>query len=424
MDTASHDTTDEEEDLTSSRVCVQAEGESDSRLPLGLSLPPLLDLIMHSGQPSRPLLCQPTSHENLRDTTSTAPPPVMNEDDAPPEGRSDDRPATPPKPSHNEAQKEFRITASYYGSSARLEVPHHVWVGATVLSLLNMFHSDLLRVFFEHFRALLEEANDEAYVCRLPDYVRWIRSMYMFVRVERPRGSKRFVLGYVKCDWAFSFALRFEQMRLRLNCIPPVVLTKVEVEENKALRLACVGETDYERALAKHSDTRDEFGTLLTPLNAAIYGKDEESAMVLLDGGDDPNEVDGEGRNALHIAAMKGCRPPLFQRVVARIHDVNTVHHGGWTALIWAAAYNQLDVVMSLMNHPRIDWNVQSRTNNSTALHCAVFNNHPAIVSQLLSDDKMDASLKDNSNNTALKLAIVREHAECVTILRQHGAPE
>ena len=222
----------------------------------------------------------------------------MNEDDAPPEGRSDDRPATPPKPSHNEAQKEFRITASYYGSSARLEVPHHVWVGATVLSLLNMFHSDFLRVFFEHFRALLEEANDEAYVCRLADYVRWIRSMYMFVRVERPRGSKRFVLGYVKCDWAFSFALRFEQMRLRLNCIPPVVLTKVEVEENKALRLACVGETDYERALARHSDENG-----MPPLVAALRAKDEESAMVLLDGGDDPNEVDGDGRNALHNAA-------------------------------------------------------------------------------------------------------------------------
>ena len=112
------------------------------------SLPPLLDLIMHDGQPSGPLLCQPTSHENLRDTTSTAPPPVMNEDDAPPEGRSDDRPATPPKPSHNEAQKKIRITASYYGSSARLEVPHRVWVGVTVLSLLNMFHSDFLLVFF------------------------------------------------------------------------------------------------------------------------------------------------------------------------------------------------------------------------------------------------------------------------------------
>ena len=388
-------------------VC-KRRGESDSRPPLGLSLPPLLDLIMHDGQPSRPLLCQPTSHENLRDTTSTAPPPVMNDDDAPPpEGRSDDRPATPPKPSHNEAQKEFRITASYYGSSARLEVPHHVWVGATVLSLLNMFHSDFLRVFFEHFRALLEEANDEAYVCRLPDYVRWIRSMYMFVRVERPRGSKRFVLGYVKCDWAFSFALRLEQMRLRLNCIPPVVLTKVEVEENKALRLACVGETDYERALAKHSDTRVD-GTLLTPLSAAIYGKDEESAMVLLDGGDDPNEVDGNGMNALHRAAVKGCRPPLFQRVVARIHDVNTVDNDGWTALMFAAWHNHLDVVISLMNHPRIDLNVQNCYNN-TALHRAVRYNHPAIVSQLLSDDKNRWMLVSKiENRTALTLAVDR----------------
>jgi hypothetical protein len=36
----------------------------------------------------------------------------------------------------------------------------------------------------------------------------------------------------------------------------------------------------------------------------------------------------------------------------------------------------------------------------------------------------MDASLKDDYNETALKIAIDNEHAECVTILRQHGAPE
>ena len=343
----------------------------------------------------------------------------MNEDDAPPpEGRSDDRPATPPKPSHNEAQKEFRITASYYGSSARLEVPHHVWVGATVLSLLNMFHSDFLRVFFEHFRALLEEANDEAFVSRLADYVRWIRSMYMFVRVERPRGSKRFVLGYVKCDWAFSFALRLEQMRLRLNCIPPVVLTKVEVEENKALRLACVGETDYERALARY---RNENGR--PPLVAALRAKDEESAMVLLDGGDDPNEVDGRGRNALHTAAWKGCRPPLLQRVLARIHDVNAGDNDGMTALIFAAWNNHLDVLISLLNHPGIDVNVQD-SDNWTALHCAVGRNHPAIVSQLLSDDNINVNLKNNRNRTPLKCAIDRDNHECVKILQDYGAKE
>ena len=89
-----------------------------------------------------------------------------------------------------------------------------------------------------------------------------------------------------------------------------------------------------------------------------------------------------------------------------------------------AAENNQLDVVISLMNHPRIDLNVQDRYYNCTALHLAVLHNDPAIVSQLLSDDKMDASLKDDYNKTALKLAIDRERAECVTILRQHGAPE
>ena len=64
----------------------------------------------------------------------------------------------------------------------------------------------------------------------------------------------------------------------------------------------------------------------------------------------------------------------------------------------------------------------------TTPPHCtgqSVISNHPAIVSQLLSHDKIDASLKENPfNRTALKLAIDRGAAECVTTLRQHGAPE
>ena len=80
---------------------------------------------------------------------------------------------------------------------------------------------------------------------------------------------------------------------------------------------------------------------------------------------------------------------------------------------------------MASTGHPGIDLNVQGcPKGENTALHCAVFNNDPAIVSQLLSDDKMDASLKDRRNRTALKMAIDWGHAECVTILRQHGAPE
>ena len=136
----------------------------------------------------------------------------MNADDAPPsEGRCHDRPTTRPKLGHGK-----RVDKGAFGA----------WhTKRNVLFELNEVHGDFRRVFFEHFRALLEETNDEAYVCRLADYVRWILSKYMFVRVERPRGSKHFVLGYVKCDWVFSFARRLEQMRVRLNRVPPTLLT-------------------------------------------------------------------------------------------------------------------------------------------------------------------------------------------------------
>ena len=169
----------------------------------------------------------PTAHNQARTSIRDDGTLPMNTDNAPlPEGRCPDRPATRPKLGHDKGA---------FGA----------WhTKRNILFELNEVHSDFRRVFFEHFHALLDETNDEAYVCRLADYVRWILSKYMFVRVERPRGSKHFVLGYVKCDWVFSFARRFEQMRVRLSRIPPTLLTKVEVEENKALRLACVGETD------------------------------------------------------------------------------------------------------------------------------------------------------------------------------------
>jgi hypothetical protein len=242
----------------------------------------------------------------------------------------------------------------------------------------------------------------------------------MFVRVERPRGSKHFVLGYVKCDWVFSFARRLEQMRVRLNRVPPTLLTKVEVEENKALRLACVGETDYERALTTY---RNDNGK--PPLNAALEAKDEDAAEALLDGGDDPNEVDGDGRNALHWAAWKGCRLPLFHRILGMIHNVNavTTDYFKRTALMYAAWNNHLDMVVSLMNHPGIDVNVQGR-HNRTALLWAVRRNRPAIVAQLVSDDRVDTSLKDKFDNTPLKFAILHGRHECEKILREHGAPE
>ena len=303
--------------------------------------------------------------------------------------------------------------------------------------LLNWFLNDFQGVFFEQFRALVKK-NDEAYVGymagllpviqsrvnRIADYLRLIHPMHMFVRVERPYGSKRFVMGYVKCDWVFSFARKFEQMRVQLNRIPPVTLRDVEKKENKALRLAYVGETDYERALTTYRNNIRQ-----PPLNAALEAKDEDAAEALLNGGDDPNKVDREGKNALHRVALKGCRLPLFNRILERIKNVNAVttnigcRTNGYTALMFAAAYNDLDMVTALMQHPKIDLNVQNR-DKETALHVAVYHDRRAIVAQLLSDDRVDTSLKEITTETPLSLAIAWKRAECVKMLREHGAPE
>ena len=123
------------------------------------------------------------------------------------------------------------------------------------------------------------------------------------------------------------------------------------------------------------------------------------------------------------MAAWKGCRPPLFHRILGMIHNVNAGDDYGTTALMNAAWKNHLDMVVSLMNHPGIDLNVQG-FDNYTALHWAVRANRPAILAQLVSDDRVDTSLKDNYNWTPLTLAISRGHAECEQILREHGAPE
>ena len=89
-----------------------------------------------------------------------------------------------------------------------------------------------------------------------------------------------------------------------------------------------------------------------------------------------------------------------------------------------AASSNHLDMVVSLMNHPGIDVNVQRPGNNSTALHFAVIYNRPAILAQLVSDDRVDTSLKDKYYGTPLEYAIGYGHHECEKILREHGAPE
>ena len=165
--------------------------------------------------------------------------------------------------------------------------------------------------------------------------------------------------------------------------------------------------------------------SMTAPVSAAIYSKDEELAVVLLDGGADPNEFDEKGCNALHWAAQKGCSQPLLRRILDMIHDVNApsnYNHNKNTALIIAASSNQVNVFTSLMNMPGIDVNRQQSSYNRTALHIAARHNRPHMVEQLLHANA-DTSVKDMHNRTPLDLAIHKNSHDCVTLLLKHIPP-
>jgi len=149
----------------------------------------------------------------------------------------------------------------------------------------------------------------------------------------------------------------------------------------------------------------------------AIENEKERLINLILDSGVDPNEVDEKGSNALHRAALKGYPLPLFKRILEKIKDVNAGNKIGWTALINAAALNRLHIVEVLMNHPRIDVNVQDKSGN-TALYHAV--SHPAIAKALMNHPGIDLNTVDNYGWTALMYAAWKNKLDIVKELMNH----
>ena len=324
-----------------------------------------------------------------------------------------------------------KMTSFVEGSTeVQLNLPY---ICVDAIHVLNEVHGDFLGIFFHGFRKLLQKSDND-YGYNLADYVRLMRRQYMFVRVERPYGSKRFVMGYVKCDQVFSFVPRYEQMIQRLNRVPARVLGWIEAEHDRELRVEIVGMTNYEKVL-EHYHYYGLLGMKYI-LNAAIIASDEMSTNILLDSGlHNPNTDNfhfyprgfGVGMNALHIAARRGCSIILFEKILSMIENVNATDGEGKTALMLATKSGHLDIVISLMNHPEIDLNFRWAYDNSTALHLAIFYDQYDIVVQLLSDVRVDTSLKDNENLTPFELAlenrlIGEETNKIIELLRKHGA--
>ncbi|WP_133406345.1 ankyrin repeat domain-containing protein [Parashewanella tropica] len=194
-----------------------------------------------------------------------------------------------------------------------------------------------------------------------------------------------------------------------------------------------------------NADIQDSHGE--TPLMIVAKDGDIELAKLLISHTTDINLVNHSGQSALYLAVMNGhsdivdcllkngasaelrnikSETPLkvatrcrqYQAVKVLLdHDpdiVNASDSQGWTALMNAASYGDIDTVKLLLKH-QVDVNVVNH-DGKTALYCAADGGHSDVVSLLL-EHGASAIQRDKQAFTPLQIAAHKGRGAVVDVL-------
>jgi len=157
----------------------------------------------------------------------------------------------------------------------------------------------------------------------------------------------------------------------------------------------------------------------LTPLLVAARNGHSDICGLLLAHGSDVNEVDLEIKlTALHLAAIGG-HEAVVEALLSWGAILDPQGHEGATPLLVAANKGHTDICGLLLARGS-DVNQMEPTTKMTALHCAAFGGHEAVVEALLSWGAIvDPAL---GGTTPLYFACRNGHLACVLALLKAGA--
>jgi ankyrin repeat protein len=163
-------------------------------------------------------------------------------------------------------------------------------------------------------------------------------------------------------------------------------------------------------------DLNARSGTRGTPLHAALDGRHQTVAMLLVERGADIGCLDFQSRTPLHIACC-GCTD-VVSVLIDRGVDLNAEDDSRETPLHDASQWGCDDIIRLLLDHGaeagRLD------RSGWTPLHVASHEGHDKIV-QLLFDHGADANRPDNGGWTPLHLASWEGREHIVRFLLDHG---
>jgi ankyrin repeat protein len=147
---------------------------------------------------------------------------------------------------------------------------------------------------------------------------------------------------------------------------------------------------------------------------AAIVGHTDQVAALLKQDPKLINARDGDGKTALHWAALYG-QTKMMELLLAEKADVNSLDKDGFTPLHWAATFNQSDAVKVLLAN-KADTTIKVQKYGWTPLRLAVIHGHMATAEALLNGGA-DPNLEDKENIPLLHQAVIRGKKEMLGLL-------
>lgn len=169
---------------------------------------------------------------------------------------------------------------------------------------------------------------------------------------------------------------------------------------------------EFQRLIAKGVDVnaRDKYGNPAL-MYAAGYGK-TEIVQTLIDKGADINAKNNGGQTSLMWASSsviltKGADVEVVQLLLAKGANVNATDEDGSTALIIASKNGKTEIVQALIDKGA---DVNAERIGPGAL--------------IITSGGQIGGVTKGRRETALSLAIEKQHKDIVNILRAHGAKE
>merc|ERR1712179_204510 len=96
---------------------------------------------------------------------------------------------------------------------------------------------------------------------------------------------------------------------------------------------------------------------------------------------------------------------------------VNKLNKNNWTALHYAASFNNPAAVDLLERVAGLDPNIQDRTKGNTALMYSVWHGYTGCLEQILKIPGVDTNIRNNCGSSALHVAVERGDQECLDSL-------